>query len=201
MRDERDILCGLNNPNFLYLTILYDEKIVGGILYRIKGSTPFVKNLRWGKYYLGRVYISPEYQNKGIATEAILQSEKFLKKPRKLYVDFPEDLDKNRKCYTKCGYKDTKKRLAQGERIVEVLKQDRNSPIDVELQVVIIYAVVNDFLADIKVSEIADFESGLFEFMKNHHNEILAEIKQTGDLSKELSEKLKEAIEEYKKIR
>lgn len=111
LRDERDILCRLNNPKFLYLTILSDEKIVGGILYRIKGSTPFVKNLRWGKYYLGRVYISPEYQNKGIATEAILQSEKFLKKPRKLYVDFPEDLDKNRKYYTKCGYRDTGKRL------------------------------------------------------------------------------------------
>lgn len=106
------------------------------------------------------------------------------------FAQFGSDLDE-----------DTKKRLAQGERIVEVLKQDRNSPIDVELQVVIIYAVVNDFLADIKVSEIADFESGLFEFMKNHHNEILAEIKQTGDLSKELSEKLKEAIEEYKRIR
>ena len=111
LRDKRDILCRLNNPNFLYLTILSDEKIVGGILYRIKGSTPFIKNLRWGKYYLGRVYISPEYQNQGIATEAILRSEKFLKKPRKLYVDFPEDLDKNRKCYTKCGYKDTEKRL------------------------------------------------------------------------------------------
>ncbi|MBE7014529.1 MAG: F0F1 ATP synthase subunit alpha [Ruminococcaceae bacterium] len=106
------------------------------------------------------------------------------------FAQFGSDLDE-----------DTKKRLAQGERIVEVLKQDRNSPIDVELQVVIIYAVINDFLADIKVSEIADFESGLFDFMKNHHNEILAEIKQTGDLSKELSEKLKEAIEEYKKIR
>ena len=111
LRDERDVLCRLNNPKFLYLTILSDEKIVGGILYRIKGSTPFVKNLRWGKYYLGRVYISPEYQNKGIATETILQSENFLKKPRKLYVDFPEDLDKNRKCYTKCGYRDTGKRL------------------------------------------------------------------------------------------
>ena len=106
------------------------------------------------------------------------------------FAQFGSDLDE-----------DTKKRLAQGERIVEVLKQDRNSPIDVELQVVIIYAVVNDFLADVKVSEISDFENGLFDFMKNHHNEILQEIKETGDLSKELSEKLKNAIEEYKKIR
>ena len=111
LRDKRDILCRLDNPNFLYLTILLDGKIVGGILYRVKGSTPFVKNLRLGKYYLCRVYISPEYQSKGIATQAILQSEKYLKKPRKLYVDFPEDLEKNRKCYTKCGYKDTGKRL------------------------------------------------------------------------------------------
>lgn len=111
LRDKRDILCRLDNPNFIYLTILSDDKIVGGILYRIKGSTPFVKNLRWGKYYLGRVYILPESQNKGIATEAILQSEKYLKEPKKLYVDFPEDLDKNRKCYTKCGYTDTGKRL------------------------------------------------------------------------------------------
>lgn len=111
LRDKRDILCRLNNPNFLYLTILFDNKIVGGILYRIKGSTPFVKKLIWGKYYLGRVYILPEYQNKGIATNAIMMSEKYLKKPRKLYVDFPEDLEKNRKCYTKCGYTDTGKRL------------------------------------------------------------------------------------------
>ncbi len=111
LRDKRDILCRLDNPNFLYLTILSDNKIVGGVLYRIKGSTPFVKKLFWGKYYLGRVYVLPEYQNKNIATQAILQSEKYLKKPRKLYVDFPADLDKNRKCYTKCGYKDTGKRL------------------------------------------------------------------------------------------
>lgn len=111
LRDKRDILCRLDNKSFLYLTILSDDKIVGGILYRLKGSTPFVKNLMFGKYYLTRVYILPEFQNKGIATEAILQSEKFLKNLRKLYVDFPADLDKNRKCYTKCGYKDTGKRL------------------------------------------------------------------------------------------
>ena len=111
LRDKKDILCRLDNKNFLYLTILSDDKIVGGILYRLKGSTPFVKNLMFGKYYLTRVYILPELQCKGIATEAILQSEKFLKNPRKLYVDFPEDLDKNRRCYTKCGYADTGKRL------------------------------------------------------------------------------------------
>lgn len=111
LRDKRDILCRLNNKNYLYLTVLLGDVIVGGIMYKIKGATPFVKRLGFGKYYLARVYILPEQQNKGIATQAILQSEKFLKMPRKLYVDFPEDLDKNRKCYTKCGYCDTGKRL------------------------------------------------------------------------------------------
>lgn len=111
LRGKEDILCRLDNPKFLYLTILSDDTIVGGILYRLKGSTPFIKKLMFGKYYLTRVYVLPEYQSKGIATQAILQSEKYLKKPRKLYVDFPADLDKNRKCYTKCGYKDTGKRL------------------------------------------------------------------------------------------
>ncbi|MCI5970236.1 MAG: F0F1 ATP synthase subunit alpha, partial [Oscillospiraceae bacterium] len=58
---------------------------------------------------------------------------------------------------------DTKARLAQGERIVEVLKQGRNTPIDVELQVAIIYAVVNGYLAEIAVSDIEQFQNGLFE--------------------------------------
>lgn len=111
MRDKRDILCRLDNPNFLYLTILFDDVIVGGILYKLKGATPFIKTLTFGEYYLTRVYILPDHQNKGVATEAILQSEKHLKNLRKLYVDFPEDLEKNRKCYTKCGYTDTDKRL------------------------------------------------------------------------------------------
>lgn len=94
---------------------------------------------------------------------------------------------------------DTKKRLAQGERIVEVLKQDRNTPIEVELQVVIIYAVVNDFLKDIEVKDILSFQNRLFEYMKNHHNDILETIRTTGDLTKETEEKLANAIEDFKK--
>lgn len=94
---------------------------------------------------------------------------------------------------------DTKKRLAQGERIVEVLKQERNTPIPVELQVVIIYAVVNDFLSDIEVSDIYDFQQGLFTFMENQYKNILTNIVSSGDLSREDEEKLKTAINEYKK--
>jgi len=93
---------------------------------------------------------------------------------------------------------DTKARLAQGERIVAVLKQDRNTPIEVELQVAIIYAVIKGHLAEIEVSEIGQFQTGLFEHLKNLHSDILNTIKETGDLSAETEEKLKNAIIEYK---
>ena len=93
---------------------------------------------------------------------------------------------------------DTKARLAQGERIVEVLKQGRNTPIDVELQVAIIYAVVNGYLKEIEVSDIGEFQTGLFENLKAVHGDILKTIVETGDLSKETEQKLAAAINDYK---
>ena len=89
---------------------------------------------------------------------------------------------------------DTKARLAQGARIVEVLKQDRNSPIAVELQVAIIYAVVNDLLTDIELDSIKDFESALFEHLSAVGDEILNPIRETGNLTEEVEAKLKETI-------
>ena len=89
---------------------------------------------------------------------------------------------------------DTKARLDQGARIVEVLKQDRNSPIDVELQVAIIYAVVNNLLKDIPVADIGRFEDELFEYLTATKDELLATIRQTGVLSPECEAELKEAI-------
>lgn len=89
---------------------------------------------------------------------------------------------------------DTKKRLAQGERIVEVLKQGRNTPMDVSKQVVIIYAVVNNFLEDIEVSRIADFEEYLLEYIDNNEKTIFDSIDQTKDLTDETKEKLNSVI-------
>lgn len=60
---------------------------------------------------------------------------------------------------------DTKSRLAQGERIVEILKQDRNSPIPVEKQVAILYATVHGYLKDIAVKDIAAYESALYQYL------------------------------------
>lgn len=95
---------------------------------------------------------------------------------------------------------DTKMRLAKGERIVEVLKQGRNSPIRVELQVAIIYAVVNDMLEDIAADKIHEYEKALFAYIENNAPDIIEEIAKSGDLSSETEEKLKKAIEECKMI-
>ena len=93
---------------------------------------------------------------------------------------------------------DTKARLAQGARIVEILKQNRNSPIDVALQVCIIYAVTKDLLSDVPVGSIADFEQTLFNALTEQRPELLQTIRDTGDLSKETETALREAIDACK---
>ena len=93
---------------------------------------------------------------------------------------------------------DTKARLEQGSRIVEVLKQGRNSPIEVELQVAIIYAVVNNLLKDIAVEDIADFEKALFEYLTSAKYELIDAIRESGVLSPETEAGLREAIEHVK---
>ena len=68
---------------------------------------------------------------------------------------------------------DTKARLALGERIVEVLKQDRNSPVRVGCQVAIIYAAINGYLNNIAVSEVKSYEQALYERLENEYSKLL----------------------------
>ena len=89
---------------------------------------------------------------------------------------------------------DTKARLAQGQRIVEVLKQGRNAPMPVELQVAVIYAVVNDMLADIEVEDVSAFERELCEYLTATRAELLKSITDTGVLSPDAEGELREAI-------
>ena len=89
---------------------------------------------------------------------------------------------------------DTKARLDQGQRIVEVLKQDRNSPVAVELQVAIIYAVVNNMLKGIAVEDVSRFEKELFEYLVATKEDLLRAIRETGVLSDDNAAELKEAI-------
>jgi F-type H+-transporting ATPase subunit alpha len=94
---------------------------------------------------------------------------------------------------------DTKARLAQGERIVEVLKQNQSSPIDVEKQVAIIYAVTNDLLTTVAASDINEYEAGLFRYLDTDAAgvEVMQTIRTTGKLEAETEEKLKAVLNSY----
>ena len=94
---------------------------------------------------------------------------------------------------------DTKARLAQGQRIVEVLKQNRSHPIAVEDQVCIFYAVTRGFLKDVEVNDVAEYEDGLYERMSAQHADVLEAIRTTGDLTKETEEALRAALDAYTK--
>ncbi|AOY75582.1 F0F1 ATP synthase subunit alpha [Clostridium formicaceticum] len=95
--------------------------------------------------------------------------------------------------------KETQARLAQGERIVEVLKQPQYRPVPVENQVMMIYAVTNKYLADIEVDQVGEFEKQFLEFVNGQYAEIGKTIVETGKLEGDIEEKLKAALEEFKK--
>lgn len=92
---------------------------------------------------------------------------------------------------------DTKARLAQGARIVEVLKQNRNHPVAVENQVCLFYAVTHDFIKDVKVEDVAEYEERLYTRLSAQHEDILAAIRTTGQLSPETEQALKTALEQF----
>ena len=91
---------------------------------------------------------------------------------------------------------DTKSRLALGERIVAVLKQKNNAPVEVAHQVCIIYAVTNGYLKNIAVDQVPAFEQRLNEFMENRHADVLTAIRESGKLEKDTEEGLKAALNE-----
>ena len=102
------------------------------------------------------------------------------------FSQFGSDLDK-----------DTKERLAKGERIVEILKQGQNSPVAVENQVIIIYAVINNYLKDIPLEKVGDFERDLYKHMEEAHPDITASIREEKVLTPDNEEKLKAALKDF----
>ncbi len=88
--------------------------------------------------------------------------------------------------------------LAHGERTVEVLKQGDHQPIPVEKQVCIIYALVNEFLDSIELSDIGRFEKEFYTFLENEYPTILSHIRDTKDLPD--TDKLNEALESFKAV-
>ena len=93
---------------------------------------------------------------------------------------------------------DTKARLALGERIVEVLKQGRNTPIRVGCQVAIVYAVIGGYLNDTPVKAVKEYESRLYELLESKHADLLARI-EDGLWDDGEVEELKTALQEMKR--
>ena len=104
------------------------------------------------------------------------------------FAKFGSDLDKA-----------TLAQLTRGERMVEILKQNQYVPMDVEHQIAIIYAGSQGILDDIPNEKIGEFEKGLLDHLDANHEEILKTISSSGEISDETGEKLKKAIEDFKK--
>jgi len=92
----------------------------------------------------------------------------------------------------------TQAQLTRGDRLTELLKQDQYEPMPIEKQVVAIFAGTNAFLDDIPLDQVKRFEAELLTFMEQQHTEILGQIRESGELSDELTEQLKNAINDFK---
>ncbi|MCL2036694.1 MAG: F0F1 ATP synthase subunit alpha [Oscillospiraceae bacterium] len=106
------------------------------------------------------------------------------------FAQFGSDLDK-----------DTKARLAKGERIVEVLKQGQSSPLTVEQQIMIIYAVINDYLIDVPRKKVTDYEHDLFQWLEKSAAgiEISGLLKKEQTLTAEIETKIKDGLTTFTK--
>ena len=103
------------------------------------------------------------------------------------FAQFGSDLDS-----------DTKARLALGERIVEVLKQSKNSPIRVGCQVAIVYAVINGYLNETPVKDVKKYEARLYELLENKYSDFLASV-ENGNWDDQDIEALRAALQEMKR--
>ena len=108
-------------------------------------------------------------------------------------VDLCDDIGHRERLSRAC---DTKERLAQGERIREILKQPQYNPVPVEFQVIIIYAATKKYLLQIATEQVTRFESELFEFIKTKYPEVPEKIRTNKKSDEETEPILKKAIEE-----
>ena len=93
---------------------------------------------------------------------------------------------------------DTKEKLAQGERIKEILKQPQYKPMSVEYQVIIIFVATNKYLLDVEVDAITRFESEFFAFLDTKYPEIPEAIRTDKVISAQTEDALRKAVEEFK---
>jgi len=94
----------------------------------------------------------------------------------------------------------TKAQLARGERGRQLLIQPQYSPMSMEEQVAVLYAVVNGYLDDIDVEQVSEFETKFLAFLRESYSDVLEGLKREKDLKPEIEEDLKSAILDFKKI-
>ncbi|MCM1065060.1 MAG: F0F1 ATP synthase subunit alpha [Eubacterium sp.] len=158
----------------------------------------------------GQIYLETEMFNSGFrpAVNAGLSVSRVggaaqIKAMKKIAAPIRTELAQYRElaAFTQFGSEldaDTKEKLAQGERIKEVLKQPQYRPMPVQYQVIIIYAVTNKYLLDVPVEEITRFETELFEFLDTKYPEIPSSIAEEKVISDQTDELLGKAIKEFK---
>jgi F-type H+-transporting ATPase subunit alpha len=106
------------------------------------------------------------------------------------FAQFGSDLDKA-----------TQDKLAQGERLMEALKQNQFSPMPVEEQTAVLFAAVNGYLMDCSIEKVPEFLKGLIEYLRRKNARLLEEIAEKRALSPELEHEMSEAIEAYKQVK
>ncbi|SDC52978.1 ATP synthase F1 subcomplex alpha subunit [Melghirimyces thermohalophilus] len=104
------------------------------------------------------------------------------------FAQFGSDLDKA-----------TQAKLARGERLMEVLKQDENQPMPVEKQIISIYAATRGYLDDVAVEDVQRFESELLSYVETERSDVLKKIREEQKLSDEVEEGIKSAVQDFKK--
>jgi len=92
---------------------------------------------------------------------------------------------------------ETKKQLARGEKTMEILKQDQYEPMDVEEQVLLIFALTEGYLDELEIRDISDFEKKYLNFMRNCNPDIMKELKVKKDITEDLDKRIKKAIENF----
>ncbi len=160
----------------------------------------------------GQIYLEPNLFNAGIRPamnigisvsrvggNAQIKAMKKVAGPLKLelaqyreleaFAKFGSDLDKA-----------TQQQLRRGARLTEILKQKQYQPLPVEKQIALLWAATNGYLDDLPLEVLSDFEKDFFEFMDSVHNDVLDLIIRFKDLSDEIVDKLKNAVEEFVKF-
>ena len=93
----------------------------------------------------------------------------------------------------------TQSQLDRGYRMVELLKQPQYSPLDVSLQVVSLYAGTKGFLDNVAIENVQECEAALLQYVQDKHADVVSSVQESGDLSDEMEEKLKNALDEFLK--